>query len=281
MAQAQKKVPLRQPSTTGTIPAALPAPRFALGWAALVYAWATLSLGYAALWGRFLVNPHSDQYIAGYGFREFAAATLRTTGHFPLWNPYLFGGMPYIAAMHGDIFYPTFLLRTIMPTDIAMTWGFIIHIFLAGLFTYVFLRGIGYGFFGALVGGLAYMMSGQIASSVSPGHDGKLFVSALFPLALWMLHRGIREGKNWSWGAFALIIGLCVLSPHPQLLQYTLLASGAYALFLAFATLDVARQLPTRGRPRSCSTPISHSSQECLTTTGDATAFTCTVTMSA
>ena len=238
MAQAQKKVPLRQPSTTGTIPAALPAPRFALGWAALVYAWATLSLGYAALWGRFLVNPHSDQYIAGYGFREFAAATLRTTGHFPLWNPYLFGGMPYIAAMHGDIFYPTFLLRMIMPTDVAMTWGFIIHIFLAGLFTYVFLRGIGYGFYGALVGGLAYMMSGQIASSVSPGHDGKLFVSALFPLALWMLHRGIREGKNWSWGAFALIIGLCVLSPHPQLLQYTLLASGAYALFLAFATLD-------------------------------------------
>ena len=65
------------------------------------------------------------------------------------------------------------------------------------------------------------MMSGQIASYVSPGHDGKLFVSALFPLALWMLYRGIRGGKSWSWGAFALIIGLCVLSPHPQLLQYT------------------------------------------------------------
>ena len=88
--------------------------------------------------------------------------------------------MPYIAAMHGDIFYPTFLLRMIMPTDVAMTWGFIIHIFLAGLFTYVFLRGIGYGFYGALVGGLAYMMSGQIASSVSPGHDGKLCAARSF-----------------------------------------------------------------------------------------------------
>ncbi|HEX9127993.1 MAG TPA: hypothetical protein VF850_02420 [Gemmatimonadaceae bacterium] len=198
----------------------------------------TLTLGYPALAGRFLVNPHSDQYIAGYAFREFAATTLRATGHFPLWNPYLFGGMPYIAAMHGDIFYPTFLLRMIMPTDVAMTWGFIIHIFLAGLFTYVFLRGIGYGFYGALIGGLAYMMSGQIASSVSPGHDGKLFVSALFPLALLMLYRGIREGKNWSWGGFALIVGLSILSPHPQLLQYMLLASGSYALFLAFASLD-------------------------------------------
>ncbi|MFL5595724.1 MAG: hypothetical protein ACJ785_14115 [Gemmatimonadaceae bacterium] len=212
-----------------------------MGWAALVYAIGTMSLGYPALAGRFLVNPHSDQYIAGYAFREFAATTLRTTGHFPLWNPYLFGGMPYIAAMHGDIFYPTFLLRMFLPTDVAMTWGFIIHIFLAGLFTYVFLRGIGYGFFGALVGGLAYMMSGQLASSVSPGHDGKLFVSALFPLALWMLHRGIRGGKHWSWGAFTLIVGLCVLSPHPQLLQYMLLASGAYALFLAFATVDTVK----------------------------------------
>jgi hypothetical protein len=82
------------------------------------------------------------------------------------------------------------------------------------------------------------MMSGQIASSVSPGHDGKLFVSALFPLALLFLYRGIREGKNWTWGAFALTIGLCVLSPHPQLLQYTLLTCGAYALFLAFSAVD-------------------------------------------
>jgi hypothetical protein len=238
MANTRDRSPSRTTSTSAPTPAALPAPRFASAWAALVYAIATLTLAYPALAGRFLVNPHSDQYISGYAFREFAASTLRATGHFPLWNPYLFGGMPYIAAMHGDIFYPTFLLRMMMPTDVAMTWGFIIHIFLAGLFTYVFLRGLGYGFYGSLIGGLAYMMSGQIASSVSPGHDGKLFVSALFPLGLWLLHRGIREGKRWSWGAFALVVGLCVLSPHPQLLQYMLLTSGAYALFLAFAGLE-------------------------------------------
>ena len=240
MAQPREKSPGRQQSNSIEQPAAppLPAPRFALAWAALVYAIAVLALSYPALAGQFLVNPRSDQYVAGYAFREFAASTLRSTGHFPLWNPYLFGGMPYIAAMHGDIFYPTFLLRMIMPTDVAMTWGFIIHIFLAGLFTYVFLRALGYGFYGALIGGIAYMMSGQIASAVSPGHDGKLFVSALYPLGLLFLQRGIRDGKNWSWGAFALIVGLCVLSPHPQLLQYMLLASAAYALFLAFARLD-------------------------------------------
>jgi hypothetical protein len=230
----------RTVQASATTFAALPAPRFAFGWAALVSALCTLSLAYPALAGRFLVNPHSDQYIAGYAFREFAASTLKATGHFPLWNPYLFGGLPYVAAMHGDIFYPTFLVRMVLPTDVAMTWGFIIHVFLCGLFTYGFFRAIGYGFYGSLIGGIAYMMSGQIASYVSPGHDGKLFVSALFPLALWLLYGGFKQGKTWAWGAFALVIGLCVLSPHPQLLQYTLLTCGAYSLFLAFASVDGA-----------------------------------------
>ena len=221
-------------ATEPTVPAAsLKGPAHETLWAALTYAVLTMTLGFPALAGKFLAGPNSDQYIAGYAFREFAAATLRTTGHFPQWNPYLFGGMPFVAAMHGDIFYPTFLLRMILPTDVAMTWGFIIHVFLAGLFTFVFLRASGFGFFGSLFGGLAYMMGGQVASLVSPGHDGKLFVSALFPLTLLFLLRGIRDGKRWSWGALALVIGLVVLSPHPQLLQYLLLASAAYALFLA------------------------------------------------
>ena len=111
-------------------------PRLAALWAMLSYAVATLALGWPALAGKFLVGPHSDQYLAGYAFREFAASTLKATGSFPMWNPYQFGGMPYVAAMHGDIFYPTFLLRLVLPTDVAMTWGFMIHVFFAGAFAY-------------------------------------------------------------------------------------------------------------------------------------------------
>ena len=211
------------------------APRFAIAWAAVVYALATLMLGWPALAGKFLVMPRSDQYIAGYAFREFAASWIRSGHGVPLWNPYLFGGMPYVAAMHGDIFYPTALLRLVLPTDVAMTWGLIIHVFLAGLFTFLFLRAAGLGFFGALIGGLAYMIGGNVAGLVSPGHDGKLFVSALLPLALLFLHRGIRDDKPWAWGALALTVTLAVLTPHPQLLQYLLLVSGAYAMFLVLS----------------------------------------------
>jgi hypothetical protein len=208
-------------------------PRFAALWAMVTYAALTLALGWPALAGKFLVGPHSDQYIAGYAFREFAASTLKATGSFPMWNPYQFGGMPFVAAMHGDIFYPTFLLRLVLPTDVAMTWGFMIHIFLAGAFAYLFLRRARFGFAAALVGGVAYMMSGHIATYVSPGHDGKLFVAAFFPLLLWSVLAWIRDGRKWAPGAIAAVVGLDILSPHPQLLEYSLLAAGAYAIVLA------------------------------------------------
>lgn len=228
-------MPPRTDVTSAAAPR-LEAPRFASAWAALVYVVSAMTLAYPALTGAFAAHPRSDQYIAGYGFREFAAQSLKAGQGFPQWDAYLQGGMPYIAAMHGDIFYPTFLLRMILPTDVAMTWGFILHFILAGWLTYGFLRALGLSFHASLIGGLAYMMSGPIAAYVSPGHDGKLFVSSLLPLALWMLLRWVRDGRLWAVGALALTVGLAVLSPHPQLLQYLLLASGAFALYLALSS---------------------------------------------
>ncbi|HLA89136.1 MAG TPA: YfhO family protein [Gemmatimonadaceae bacterium] len=223
-------------------PVAPEAPRFAALWATLTYALCALSLAYPALAGRFLVNFNSDQYKAGYAFREFAARYLQSHGGFPQWNPYLFGGMPYVAAMHGDIFYPTFLLRLVLPTDVAMTWGMILHFFLCGLATYWFLRHAArLSFFAALVGGVAYMMGGFVSSLLSAGHDGKLFVSALFPLTLLVITRGVRDGRKWAWGVLALVTGLAVLTPHPQLLQYLLLGAAAWALFVAFAGVETER----------------------------------------
>mgnify|MGYP000484968013 CR=1 FL=1 len=177
---------------------------------------------------------YSDQYIAGYSFREFGAQVLRATGGFALWNPYLFGGMPYVGAMHGDIFYPTAWMRMVMPTDVAMTWGMILHYMLGGFATYVFLRALGLKFAGALVGAVAYMLSGWNASYVNPGHDGKIFVGAMLPLAMLCVLRGVRDGRRWAWGALAIVVGLGMLSPHPQLMQYLLVGVGIFALYVAF-----------------------------------------------
>src|ERR1700722_12329218 len=239
-------------TTAGTTAATTPidAPRGGLLTAAALYAVVTLIFAYPALTGGFLVSQTSDQYIGGYAVRPFGAALWHATAHLPQWNPYIFGGMPFIGSVNGDTFYPpAIFLRIIARPDVAVTWLFIVHEFLAGLFTYVFLRALGMSFIGALVGGVAYMMGGPIASYVSPGHDGKLYVSALFPLMSWAMLKAVRDARPWAWPALMLIVGVGILTPHVQIMQYALIGTfivGLYLTFWAPETRDVDRAVLLR-----------------------------------
>ena len=77
----------------------------------------------------------SNRRLSGPGLRR--TGTQGRAGH-PAMEPIPVRRLPYIAAMHGDIFYPTALLRLLLPADLGMTWGFMIHVFLCGCFTYGF-----------------------------------------------------------------------------------------------------------------------------------------------
>ncbi|TFG51416.1 MAG: hypothetical protein E4H38_01615, partial [Gemmatimonadales bacterium] len=214
----------------------------------MAFVLAALILVWPLLLGRTLFGgASSDMLGAGYAFRLFGAEEFRRTGSIPLWNPFLFGGMPYVAAMHGDIFYPTAWLRWIMPVDLAITWGMVLHFMLAGYATYLLGRTIGLSWTSSVVSGLAYQLSGIVASQVSPGHDGKLFVSALAPLAFLTLWRAIHDRRDQWFGWFAAIIGLCVLSPHYQMTYFLLIALGIWTLFLAFGR-GAAGQTPRPAR---------------------------------
>lgn len=207
--------------------------------AAIVYALCTLALGYQALAGRFLVSPGNDQFSTGYAYRAYGTEVLRATGEFAQWNPYILGGIPYAAAGGaGDVFYPTFLLRLILGVDVGMTWSFLVHLFLAGLFTFCFVRSLGFAFWPALFAGVAYMMSGQVASLVSPGHDGKMYVSALAPLLLWMIVRAVRDGRAWAWGMIALVTGLAILTPHNQMVYYLAIFAIPFTMWTALRGSD-------------------------------------------
>lgn len=184
--------------------------------------------------GAFVASPYNDQYSSGYAYRAWAAEWWKTLGHVPLWNPEIFGGMPFVAGMHGDVLYPTAWLRLLFPTHVAMNLGFVIHYIVAGLFTYLFLRRWRVSWTGAVVGGLAYQLAGVIGSYVSPGHDGKLFVTAMFPLALLGLTLGVRDRRWEGFAILAAAVGLIMLSPHPQMAQYALLAAGIFTLYLVF-----------------------------------------------
>lgn len=187
------------------------------------------------LWrGQFLGGLYSDQFHSGYAYRHWLAEMWRTTGSVPLWNPEMFGGIPFVAAMHGDIFYPTSLLRLVLPTGLAMGLGFVIHYVLAGLFVYLLLRLLRTTWPGALAGGFAYQLSGVIGSYVQPGHDGKLFVTTLLPLALIGLVLGMRDRKWEGYGVLAFAVGLALLSPQAQMTYYLLIVAGIFALYLVF-----------------------------------------------
>ena len=209
-------------------------PRWPRLLAGLVCTAAALTLLWPLLTGQILFGgARSDMFIAGYSFRLFGAEEFRTTGAIPQWNPYLFGGLPYIAAMHGDIFYPTAWLRWIMPVDLAITWGMAVHFVLAGWLTYGFARALGLSWTAAITAGVAYELSGIVASQMSPGHDGKLFVSALTPLAFWVLLVAIRGGRRWAVGAFSLVVALLILG-HYQMCYFLMMALGLWTLYLLF-----------------------------------------------
>ncbi len=209
------------------------APRPAALWAWLVFVLVALTLFYPMLTGQFLGGD--DQVLAGYGFREFGAAYFRAHHAIPQWNPFLFGGLPFFGVIgHGDIFYPTAWLRWLVPTDLGMTLGFFVHLVIAGGAMYALLRGLRLSWTAAVVGGVAYELSGMVASQISPGHDGKLFVSALAPLAFLALLKAIRHHRLAAYGAFALVIGLAILSPQVQMAYYLMVASGLWTLWLVF-----------------------------------------------
>ena len=184
--------------------------------------------------GMWLANPvSSDQYTAGFSFHAWSADWFNRTGHLPLWNPEIFGGLPFVAAGSGDIFYPTWLLRFVLPVTTAGNLSFFVHYPLAGLFTYLLLRRLQVGWTGSVIGGLAYELTGLIASYPSPGHDGKLFASTMLPLLLLALVLALRERR---WIGYVLLAAATALSllGHFQLAYYSLIVAGLFALYLTF-----------------------------------------------
>ena len=183
--------------------------------------------------GMWLASPWSDQYNAGYPFHAWSAEWFHRTGHLPLWDPEIFGGLPFVAAGHGDIFYPTWLLRFILPTMTAGNLSFSVHYILAGLFVYLLLRRLHVGWTGSVMGGLAYELSGLIASYPSPGHDGKLFAATMLPLMLLALVLALRDRR---WDGYVLLAGATALTllGHFQMAYYSLIVAGVFALYLTF-----------------------------------------------
>jgi hypothetical protein len=169
--------------------------------------------------------------------RDFMARFIRDHGTIAYWMPAMLCGQPTGAAFFADLFYPTTLLRLFIPVQVVWTWTFTLHISLAGLGTYLFLKELKVGVLAAGLGGVAYAIAGSLISLTYAGHDGRLIGSALMPMALFFLHRGMVRRRFFYFPLVGLVIALQLLSGHLQKVYYTGLILLAYFLFTLIRTL--------------------------------------------
>jgi len=168
--------------------------------------------------------------------RDFMARFIQTHGTIACWMPAMLCGQPTGAAFFADMFYPTSLFRLFIPAQVVWTWTFVVHIFLAGLGTYLFLKELKVAVLPAALGGIGYAIAGSLISLTFAGHDGRLIGSALMPMALFFLHRGMTRRRFFYFPLVGLVIALQLLSGHLQKVYYTGLILTAYFLFMLIWT---------------------------------------------
>jgi hypothetical protein len=115
---------------------------------------------------------------------------------FPLWNPYQFSGHPFFANPQHALLYPFNVLFFLLPFDVAFNGIIILHFFLGGFFTYLFVRDLKVNSTGALISGMIFMLSGYLLSVHSLLTI--LLSSVWMPLIMMFFRRAmIRQGfKN-------------------------------------------------------------------------------------
>lgn len=175
----------------------------------------------------------TDFTAGAYMSYRFCAEVFSKYHTIPFWQPYVYGGVPYVEPTAGYLLYPlSWPLRLLWGSPQTIhtlsPWLYLLHFALAGLLTYLFLRELNLSRLASSVSAFAYMFTGQIVSLIYAGHDAKIFVSCLLPGLFWLIHRGIKLSR-WSEFVWAGgILGCILLSPHIQMAYYALLAIGLF-----------------------------------------------------
>jgi O-antigen/teichoic acid export membrane protein len=184
--------------------------------------------------------PHnyliSDAVLQNIHWKELARQSL-SQGAFPLWNPNVLSGVPFQATGQPGSLYPLGILFFILPLFKAYGWFIALHLFLAGMFTYTYLRVIKVGWFGATFAGLAFMYAGVlIVHFLWP-----MVVSTLIwlPLVLTFIelilqefeHTPRRNNRVLMWALLGVIaVGMQFLAGHAEFNFYVLFSALFYAV---------------------------------------------------
>ncbi len=179
---------------------------------------------------------------------SFAAAGHRAlaAGEYPVWNPYLFCGMPSYGSMaFTPWIYP--INWVIKPFRLLLrlpeyTW-LLFHTFATGFGVYLLLRDRGVRASAAIPAGFLMMWMPNLVAIGANGHGSQACAVAYLPYALLFWDR-IWRGRNRvaNAAALAITLGFSMLRSHLQVSYYTYALVFLYLLFFGvMALVDAAR----------------------------------------
>ncbi len=150
------------------------------------------------------------------------------SGVFPLWNPFIYSGVPFAANMQSAVFYPFTYVSLLLDYPRMLAFNTCVHTGLAGVFMYFLAKSMGRSKTGAIVSALAFSLNGNfILRYAFPSH----FHSYVWlPLILLAYHKqNLKIWQAWLCGSMALSLQL--FAGHPQYLMYSFLAQGIGLVF--------------------------------------------------
>ncbi|MBU1967156.1 hypothetical protein KKH50_02590, partial [Patescibacteria group bacterium] len=168
---------------------------------------------YPFLLGKTLV--YGDNYSLMIPGKIFTAEYIKQ-GILPLWNPYIFSGMPWIADINQSVLYPSTLLFIFFSPAIALNFLLIIHALIAYSGMYFLAKKYIKNNLWSLLAGSLWMFSTQISGSMN--NFSTLQSLVWLP---WLGYFGLQLiNKNQAKFLFALVITLQFLGGYPQHVLY-------------------------------------------------------------
>ncbi|MET0648685.1 MAG: hypothetical protein ABW208_18900, partial [Pyrinomonadaceae bacterium] len=157
-----------------------------------------------------------------------AAAEITLDGSLPLWNPYIFGGMPLLASAQGGLLFPPNWFYLLFEPRAATNLMVVTSYVIAALGAYLYARRAGASVPGAVVTSLAWQWGGFLVGQI--GHINVVQTAACLPWILWALDGYGLTGRR-KWGVLlAAFVALQTFVGHQQTLAYSLLLAAAYAV---------------------------------------------------
>ncbi|HEX3112509.1 MAG TPA: YfhO family protein [Candidatus Eisenbacteria bacterium] len=202
-------------------------------WAYALLAGLVLLFFYPITFGKVFVSPDS---VAPAGFVKVADQALQTRHVYPLWNPYTFLGMPSFGSLAFVPYaYPPDPIFGFLNVHLGfpdLTW-LLAHYLLLGFSMYAFLRAFGTSRGPSILGALTLALTPNLVAVGAFGHGSQIMTASYLPLLLLLYDRFARRGSWLALSGFAIAASFQLLRGHVQIVFYSWLALGLYALVLA------------------------------------------------